>query len=161
MNKRAAIRISVADQQMEFVSADGVKRSYPISTSRLGLGFKEGSHKTPTGKFRIAEKIGAGAPMTTVFKGRKPVALRAEDHPDDDLIMARILWLDGLQKRNANTRQRYIYIHGTNQEREVGRATSHGCVRMRNADIAELFDLVEVGTPVTISRATMRAGASE
>lgn len=161
MKQRPAIRISVSDQQLELTTSDGQKKAYPVSTSRLGLGFKEGSHKTPTGGFRIAKKIGGGMPLESVFKGRKAVAIRAEDHPHDDLIMARILWLDGLGKRNANTRQRYIYIHGTNHERDVGRATSHGCVRMRNADVAELFDLVEVGTPVIITRATMRARGGE
>lgn len=160
MKQCPAIRISVADQCLKLMTSDGAKE-YPISTSRLGLGFKEGSHKTPIGRFCIAEKIGGGASLETVFKERKPVPIRAENHPDDDLIMARILWLDGLGKRNANTHQRYIYIHGTNQERDVGRATSHGCVRMRNADVAELFDLVEVGTPVTITRATMRRRGSE
>jgi lipoprotein-anchoring transpeptidase ErfK/SrfK len=161
MHENPAIRISVADQRLELTNRDGRKKRYPISTSRLGLGFKEGSHKTPTGRFRLTEKIGGGMPLQTVFKGRKPVPIRAEDHPEDDLIMARILWLDGVGKRNANTRQRYIYIHGTNHEREVGRATSHGCIRMRNADVAELFDLVEVGTPVTITRATMRRRGSD
>lgn len=161
MKEQPAIRISVADQQLEFVTADRTKKTYPISTSRLGLGFKEGSHKTPTGEFRIAEKIGGGMPLETVFKGRKPVPIRAQDHPREDLIMARILWLDGIGKRNANTRRRYIYIHGTNHERDIGRATSHGCVRMRNADVAELFDLVEVGTPVTITRATMHRRGGE
>lgn len=161
MKQRPAIRISVADQRLEVATSAGGKKAYPISTSRLGLGFTEGSHKTPTGQFRIAEKIGAGMPLETVFKGRKPVSIRAEDYPQDDLIMARILWLDGLGKRNANTRRRYIYIHGTNHERELGRATSHGCVRMGNTDVAELFDLVEVGTPVTITRATMRRRGGE
>ena len=161
MKHRPAIRISVADQRLELRTADGKHRSYPISTSRLGLGFKEGSYKTPTGEFRVVEKIGDGMPLETVFKGRKPVQMRAEDHPQDDLIMARILWLDGRGKRNANTRSRYIYIHGTNQERDVGRATSHGCVRMRNTDVAELFGLVDVGTPVTITRAAMRERGGE
>jgi lipoprotein-anchoring transpeptidase ErfK/SrfK len=161
MQKHAAIRISVADQRLELTMRNGDARTYPISTSRLGLGFKEGSYKTPTGRFRIVEKIGGGMPLVTVFKGRKAVPIRAEEHPADDLIMARILWLDGLGVRNANTRQRYIYIHGTNHEREVGRATSHGCIRMRNRDVAELFDQVGVGTPVTITRTTTRRRASE
>lgn len=161
MKQAPAIRISVADQRLEVTTSDGRTKMYPVSTSRLGLGFTEGSHKTPTGRFRIAEKIGGGMPLQSVFKGRKRVDLRAEDHPQDDLVMARILWLDGLGKRNANTRQRYIYIHGTNHEREIGRPTSHGCVRMRNADVADLFDLVEVGTQVTITRATMRRRGGE
>jgi lipoprotein-anchoring transpeptidase ErfK/SrfK len=75
--------------------------------------------------------------------------------------MSRILWLDGLGRRNANTRERYIYIHGTDHEDEIGRPTSHGCVRMSNADVVELFNLADIGTPVTISRTTSRRGRSE
>jgi lipoprotein-anchoring transpeptidase ErfK/SrfK len=70
---------------------------------------------------------------------------------EDDLIMSRVLWLDGLEPENANTFDRYIYIHGTNHEESIGQPASHGCVRMRNADVAELFDLVEVGTEVVIA----------
>lgn len=158
---QASIRISVADQKLELVTADGERRVFPVSTSQYGLGFAEGSMKTPTGKFRIAEKIGAGAGVDTVFKSRKPVALRPDDAPDDDLIMARILWLEGIGKRNANTRGRYIYIHGTNHEAAIGTPASHGCIRMKNRDVVELFDLVERGTPVTITRATARRRRAE
>lgn len=113
--------------------------------------------KTPLGRFCIAEKIGAGLPIETAFKSRKPVRVSARLLREDDLIMSRILWLDGSEPDNANSYGRYIYIHGTNHEEEIGRPASHGCVRMRNADVAELFDLVEVGTEVVI--ASSRAGA--
>lgn len=127
-------------------------REFSVSTSSFGLGFKEGSMKTPLGRFRVAKKIGAGLPIGTVFKSRKPVP-RSEKHANDaDLIVSRILWLDGLGRRNANSYARFIYIHGTNHEDQVGLPASHGCVRMKNADVIELFDLVEVETPVVIAR---------
>ncbi len=151
MKQRAAVHISIPDQRLVLRLRDGSERVYPVSTSRYGVGFREGSMKTPVGRFRIAEKIGGDAAANTVFKGRRPIADRAT-HDDADLILSRILWLDGTGKRNANTRARYIYIHGTNHEREIGRPASDGCVRMRNADVIEVFDLVDVGTPVTITR---------
>jgi L,D-transpeptidase YbiS len=127
-------------------------RAYPISSSRFGLGTKEGSMETPLGKFRIAEKIGEGAPAGTVFKAR--VALKPNDpFPNtEDLVTSRILWLDGLGKRNANTHARFIYIHGTKHEDKIGTPDSHGCIRMRNDDVIELFDLVDEDTPVTIRK---------
>lgn len=107
--------------------------------------------KTPIGRFRIAEKIGAGNPTDTAYKSRQPVRASAKTLQADDLVMSRILWLDGLEPRNANTFERYIYIHGTNHEEQIGEPASHGCIRMRNADVAELFELVKVDTPVVIA----------
>ena len=107
--------------------------------------------KTPVGRFRIAEKIGTDQPIDIAYKARVPLRATAEALQGDDLIMSRILWLDGLDAANANTHARYIYIHGTNHEEKIGEPASHGCIRMKNADIAELFELVEVGTPVVIA----------
>lgn len=145
------IEISVATQTLGLWDGFRLVRSWPCSTSRFGTGFREGSNQTPLGAFRVAEKHGAGLGQRTVFKARVPAGEwdPAQDI-DDDLIVSRILWLEGLEARNANTRQRYIYIHGTNQEQHVGQAGSHGCIRMRNAEVAELFELVPVGTPVWI-----------
>ena len=106
--------------------------------------------KTPTGRFRIAETIGDGMPLGTVFKSRRPVKATKKLLREEDLIMTRILWLDGLEACNANTHGRFIYIHGTNHEENIGEPASHGCIRMRNADLVELFELVEPGTPVVI-----------
>lgn len=106
--------------------------------------------KTPTGRFRVAEKIGDGMPLGTVFKSRRPVKVTKKLMRDADLVMTRILWLDGLDSENANTHDRYIYIHGTNHEESVGEPASHGCIRMKNADLLELFELVGVDTPVAI-----------
>ena len=106
--------------------------------------------KTPTGRFRIEEKIGDGMPLGTVFKSRRPVKATKKFLREEDLIMTRILWLEGLDARNANTHERFIYIHGTNHEEKIGEPASHGCIRMRNADLLELFELVKEGTPVVI-----------
>src|ERR1700686_5114573 len=140
---RTKIDVSIRNQRLTLTREGEVIRSYPISTSRFGIGTEEGSLKTPLGRFRIAEKIGDGAAPGTIFKAR--VALGPDDPlPDtEDFITSRILWLDGLDEENANTRDRFIYIHGTKHEDEIGRPASHGCVRMRNADVIELFDLVD------------------
>jgi len=122
----------------------------PVSTSRFGLGFENGSRKTPTGRFSIHQKIGGELPVGTVFKGRKPVTAPVDWSTEPDLITSRILWLHGLDEENAGTRERYIYIHGTNQEQLIGQAASSGCIRMRNADIIRLFDLNDVGAAVEI-----------
>ena len=124
--------------------------AYPISTSRFGLGTEEGSMKTPIGRFRIAEKIGDGMPLGTVFKNRRRVKATKQPMRDEDLIMTRILWLDGLDPGNANTHERFIYIHGTNDEESLGKPASHGCIRMRSTDLVELYELVDVDTPVAI-----------
>ncbi len=145
------IRISVRRQQLVLKSGRKKLAEYPVSTSRFGLGSKEGSFKTPTGKFRISEKIGDGMPVGTVFKSRRPVKATQKLLREEDLVMTRILWLDGLQRRNANTHDRYVYIHGTNHEEKIGTAASHGCVRMKNADLLELFEEVKVGTLVEIA----------
>jgi lipoprotein-anchoring transpeptidase ErfK/SrfK len=146
----AKIHISVRKQQLVLKSGRKKLASYPVSTSRFGLGSKDGSFKTPTGKFRITEKIGDGKPLGTVFKSRRPMKATKKILREEDLVMTRILWLDGLEGRNANTHGRYIYIHGTNHEESIGVPASHGCVRMRNADLVELFEQVGVGTPVVI-----------
>ena len=144
------IHISVRKQELSLKSGRKNLAAYPVSTSRFGLGSKEGSLKTPTGKFRISEKIGAGMPVGTVFKSRRPVKATRKILQEEDLIMTRILWLDGLDPANANTHGRFIYIHGTNHEENIGVPASHGCIRMRNADLAELFERVEIDTPVEI-----------
>src|SRR5450432_3323661 len=144
------IRISVRDQRLELISGDAVLSRYPISTSRFGLGSEEGSMKTPLGKLKIGEKIGADVPSGTIFRSRIPLAPAEALPPTDDLILSRILWLDGLEEHNANTRDRFIYIHGTNHEEEIGQPASHGCIRMKNADLIALFDQVPLGSDVVI-----------
>jgi lipoprotein-anchoring transpeptidase ErfK/SrfK len=144
------IHVSIRDQLLTLKEDEMPIRTYPVSTSRFGVGTEQGSMKTPTGRFRVAEKIGGDTPSGTVFQSR--LALKPGDllPSTEDLVMSRILWLDGLDQHNANTRDRFIYIHGTKHEDKIGTPASHGCVRMRNADVVELFMLVDEGTQVLI-----------
>ena len=105
---------------MEVVKGGVVEKTYPVSTSRYGLGTEAGSWKTPTGRFVICAKIGEGAPVGAVFKSRAATGEIAEQGGEEDKILTRILWLDGVEEENANSRERYIYIHGTNQEHLIG-----------------------------------------
>jgi lipoprotein-anchoring transpeptidase ErfK/SrfK len=152
MKKSAQAKIHISVHKQRLVLKLGQKKlgEFPISTSRFGLGVEEGSMKTPTGRFRIAEKIGDGMPLGTVFKNRRRVKTTKKLMRDEDLIMTRILWLDGLDPGNANTHGRFIYIHGTNHEESLGKPASHGCIRMRNTDLLELYELVDVDTLVAI-----------
>lgn len=152
------ILISVPDQTLSLFSPGdapdsplSLVRQYKISTSKFGLGSEEGSFRTPIGNFLIIEKFGDLAPPGTVFRSRLPTEEKFSPESPEDQITTRILWLHGLEPHNANTQNRFIYIHGTNHEKELGTPTSHGCIRMGNQDIMELFDLISVGTPVTIS----------
>ncbi len=146
-----SIRVSVPDQSLELLDPRGaVKARYPVSTSKFGLGTESGSQRTPTGRFIVAEKIGDGAPPWAVFVGRQRTGEIATPGGEHDGILTRILWLSGAEPSNANTRDRYIYIHGTNQEDQIGTPASHGCVRMRNHDMIDLFNRVPPGTVVEI-----------
>lgn len=152
MRPKPSLRISVAKQVLECLSPGGkVLRRYRVSTSAGGTGFKTGSFRTPTGRFRIAAKHGRNAPAGMVFRARKATGRIARQGGSDDLILSRILWLEGLDRANANTKARFIYLHGTNHESQLGRPVSHGCVRLANADIIELFALVPRGALVHIS----------
>jgi L,D-transpeptidase YbiS len=145
------IEISAGMQRLRLYDGHRIVRDWACSTSKYGLGFTEGSNKTPLGSFEVKEKHGDGAEIGTIFKSRQPVGKWTPGmETQSDLVLTRILWLGGLEPRNANTYQRYIYIHGTNDEASIGRIASHGCIRMRNREVIELFDLVPVGTPVWI-----------
>jgi lipoprotein-anchoring transpeptidase ErfK/SrfK len=144
------IHISIRDQRLTLKANEMPISSYPVSTSRFGIGTEEGSMKTPTGRFCVAKKIGGDMPSGTIFRSRVPLNPGEPLPPTEDLVMSRILWLDGLDEQNANTRKRFIYIHGTKHEDKIGIPHSYGCVRMRNADVIELFDSVDEGTPVVI-----------
>ncbi len=124
--------------------------SYAISSSRFGLGHEPGSFKTPLGKFIIREKMGAGAPCYMIFQSRRATGQLASLGGEEDHVLTRILWLHGLEPNNANTYDRFIYIHGTNQEDHLGSPASKGCIRLANRDIIELFDLLEEGDLVEI-----------
>jgi lipoprotein-anchoring transpeptidase ErfK/SrfK len=145
------IRVHLPTQTLELFDDLGcVTRSYAISTSRFGPGTEPGSNKTPTGRFRIAEKHGHGQPLGMVFVSRVATGRYGTECDEHDHVQTRILWLDGLDGDNANTFSRYIYIHGTNAESRLGAPASLGCVRMANADVVDLFERVPVGTAVEI-----------
>jgi len=134
-------------------------KTYPVSTSKYGIGNEAGSNKTPLGMHRIEEKFGDGAPKGMVFKGRVSTGKITEMNVQGvgDLITTRILWLKGLEPGinsgpGIDSYRRYIYIHGTVAENQIGQPASHGCVRMYNDDVIELFDLVAKGTTVLIEK---------
>jgi L,D-transpeptidase YbiS len=145
------IYVHVPSQTMDLLDDDDVVvRRYVISTGLKGLGCEPGSNKTPTGRFRISEKFGDGAEPGMIFVARQPTGEFGKEGDPKDHVQTRILWLDGLEPHNANTHDRYIYIHGTNAESTLGTPASEGCVRMSNLDVIDLYDRVPVGTEVTI-----------
>jgi lipoprotein-anchoring transpeptidase ErfK/SrfK len=158
------IVVSVADQKLAVVVDGKVYRDYPISTSRYGEGDNWGSWRTPTGLLQIAGKIGASAPAGAVFWRRQVTGeVLPANAPGRDPIVSRIIWLRGLEDGNRNAYKRCIYIHGTPQEIFLGRKASFGCIRMRSADVIQVFNWVNVGTPVAImeqplGRAVKEAG---
>ncbi len=153
--------IHIATQQMELCDDKGrVLHRYAVSSAANGVGEMFGSFCTPRGKHIIRAKIGAGQPVNTAFVRRRPTGeiytpeLGAQ-FPDRDWMLTRILWLSGCEVGfnrlgKSDTMRRYIYIHGTPDSVQLGIPDSHGCIRMRNADLIELFDLVPVGTAVEI-----------
>ncbi len=159
MNPPPRIEVSMDDQTLKVIQGDECLREFSISTSAKGMGFIEGSYRTPTGRFRISEKIGAAEAAGTIFKCRVPVGKWSPgDSIDSDLVLTRILRLEGLDAMNANTRQRNIYIHGTNREDKLGGPASHGCVRLGNAEMIELFDMTNEGMEVGIFPMTRKRG---
>jgi lipoprotein-anchoring transpeptidase ErfK/SrfK len=156
------LHVSVASQTLAVLGEDGeVLHEFPVSTALAGVGEVSGSYRTPRGTHLIRAKIGAGQPENTVFVRRRPTGEvwtpeLAEAFPGRDWILTRILWLSGCEPgRNrlgeVDTMRRYVYIHGSPASVEMGVPGSHGCIRMRNADIVELFDLVPCYTAVEIS----------
>jgi L,D-transpeptidase YbiS len=150
----------VSRQRLRHVDAAGTARSWPVSTSKFGLGEQSGSFKTPRGRHRIRARIGAGAPLGAVFVGRRATGeiysdALAQANPERDWILTRILWLSGLEPgRNrlgdVDTMRRYIYIHGMPDSEPCGTPGSIGCIRMRNDDIVDFFERVDIGAVVTI-----------
>ena len=159
MNRRR-IEISIRAQQLRVMDRDRELHRYPVSTARNGTGQEMGSECTPLGRHHVRLKIGAGCPLSSVFVARRPsgeiwTPQLANAFPDRDWILTRILWLSGDELGcnrggDRDSLRRLIYIHGTPDPEPMGEPRSHGCVRMRNADIAVLFDQVERGTRVDI-----------
>lgn len=145
------ILVHIPSQTLDLLDESGrLVRRYPVSTSKFGIGFEPGSNKTPTGEFTIESKWGGNAPAGEIFVSRVATGRFGNEEDPADHVQTRILWLHGLEGQNANTHSRYIYIHGTNAESQLGTPASHGCIRMSNSDIIDLFELVPVGTPVRI-----------
>lgn len=142
------IEVSIQEQALTFFKNEERQFSVPVSTGAKGIGFSEGSHQTPTGRFVIRERIGEGAPLHTFFKGRRPLGIGSSQ--SEDAILTRILWLEGLDEENSNTYRRYIYFHGTHEEDLIGRPASHGCIRLNNGDMLNLFAQVPLFTRVDI-----------
>lgn len=153
--------VSLSEQRLRLLNDHGGElKSYSVSTARNGAGERSGSECTPRGGHYVRAKIGAGCPVDTVFKGRRPTgeiyseALRRQ-YPERDWILTRILWLCGTEPGfnrlgDVDTMRRFIYIHGAPDDDPMGIPGSHGCVKMRNADVVELFERVPLGTPLTI-----------
>lgn len=154
------IQISIAEQILTLYNDKEVVKQYRVSTARNGVGEINGSECTPRGRHVIRARIGGGVPVNTVFKGRRPTGeiyndTLGETFPDRDWILSRILWLSGLEPGKnrlgkVDTMRRYIYIHGCPDSDVMGVPTSHGCIKMQNTDVIDLFDRVEPGTRVDI-----------
>ncbi len=150
------IVISVPEQRMIVMEDGRPIAQYRVSTSKFCLSDRPGSCGTPLGQLEIARKIGGNAPYGAVFKNQRPTGeIVRPDAPGRDPIVSRILWLKGLEAQNRNAFSRYIYIHGTAAERQIGTPASYGCIRMRSADVIELYNLVGVGTKVDITQETI------
>lgn len=157
---RNIVLIDIGQQQLRLYHNGQAIREYPISSASNGVGNREGSFKTPLGTHRIARKIGDDAPSGTIFRGRVNTGkiteiITTDLAGEEDYVTSRILWLEGLEPdknkgKGIDSFQRYIYIHGTAEEGRIGRPASKGCIRMRNADVIELYDLLETGTLVDI-----------
>lgn len=154
------IFVDTNHQKLELYEGGHLVKTYSVSTALKGLGEEQGSEKTPRGWHTIRAKIGTGLPIHTVFKGRRPTGeiyseALAQQYPDRDWILTRILWLSGLERGynrlgNVDTMRRYIYIHGCPDEITLDKPLSHGCIRMHNQDLIELYDRVPVGTHIFI-----------
>src|SRR5205823_4935119 len=150
------IVISTRDQKLAVLDRGNLLATYPVSTSKFGLGDRPGSRFTPLGRLQIAEKIGDNAPPGAVFKDRRRTGeVVLANSPGRDPIVTRILWLRGLESQNANAFARDIYIHGTPEERLIGTPASYGCVRMRSTDVVQLYNIVGIGAAVTIVEAPL------
>jgi lipoprotein-anchoring transpeptidase ErfK/SrfK len=143
--------ISVRDQKLILIENGAIAATYPVSTSKYGLGDNWGSLATPLGLLQVAQKIGDHAPVGAVFHNRRWTGeILKPNTPGRDPVMTRIIWLRGLEASNAHAFKRCIYIHGTNEEKIIGKPASFGCIRMRSVDVATLYNQLPLGTPVEI-----------
>jgi lipoprotein-anchoring transpeptidase ErfK/SrfK len=156
----AHIEVDISEQRLYLIENNLIKASYPISTSKYGEGSIQNSFKTPLGEHSIKEMIGEEAEINTIFTSRintkrSATIIDQYEDTDNDYVTSRIIWLDGEEEGfnkggNVDSFRRYIYIHGTHEEGLIGTKASHGCIRMFNYDVIELFKLVNIGTKVLI-----------
>lgn len=157
-DRRNKMIVSVREQKMVLLTDGKPIKSYKISTSKFGLGDKPGSYQTPTGHLRVAKKIGCDAPQGAVFKSRKRTGeVIRPNAPGRDPIVTRILWLKGIESQNRNAFRRMIYIHGTPEERNLGRPVSYGCIRMSSRDVVDLYNRVGTGADLFVVRGPVRS----
>ncbi len=150
-DKRHSMIVSVPEQRMLLLDEGRAVGVFPVSTSKFALSDRPGSKGTPLGRMKVAAKIGGGAPAGAVFKSRRRTGeVLAPDAPGRDPIVSRILWLQGTEARNRNAYGRYIYIHGTAEERTIGRPASFGCIRMKSRDVIALYSIVGVGAAIEV-----------
>jgi lipoprotein-anchoring transpeptidase ErfK/SrfK len=145
--------VSVPDQVLALVDRGRLIARYPISTSEFGIGDSAGSYRTPLGTLFVSAKFGDKLPPGAVIKNRVPTGeVLTANAPGRDPIVARVIWLRGLEAQNRGARDRCIYIHGTPEERRIGKPASFGCIRMRSRDVIALYDSVHIGMHVTVTR---------
>ena len=159
---KSTIEVDISEQQLYLICHYGdhqEQQIYPVSTSKYGIGNQAGSGKTPLGQHYIKQKIGDGAPIGTIFKARRNTGRIAKINAPNtgDLVTTRIMWLKGLEVgknlgKGIDSYKRYIYIHGTAEENKIGQPASHGCVRMYNQDVIDLFDRIPQGTQVYLKK---------
>lgn len=160
INLETFLVVDVSEQLLYVLKENVIDSTFPISTSKYGIGNQIGSNKTPPGLHRIKRKIGSKVPLGGILRGRHFTGKKAKIYTDstdvnEDLVLTRVLWLEGLEEgRNRGTGidtfRRCIYIHGTNEEGLIGKPSSHGCIRMKNTDVITLFNLVSEGIFVFI-----------
>jgi len=145
--------VSIPDQTVVLVDGGNLIARYRVSTSKFGNGDSSGTYRTPLGTLFVSGKFGDHLPAGTVIRNRMPTGeVIAVDAPNRDAIVSRVIWLRGMERQNAAAHDRCIYIHGTPEERNIGKAASFGCIRMRSHDIIALYDRVHIGMHVTVSK---------
>jgi lipoprotein-anchoring transpeptidase ErfK/SrfK len=153
---RSQMVVSVRDQRMLLVKDGKPVKSYTVSTSKFGIGSKEGSNYTPLGRMEVARKIGGGYPSGMVFKSRRATGeVLKPNAPGRDPIVGRIMWLHGKEDQNRNTFRRCVYIHGTPEEWRLGTPASYGCIRMSMTDVVDLYDRIGEGAEVRVMRGSL------
>jgi lipoprotein-anchoring transpeptidase ErfK/SrfK len=147
------IVVSVPDQQLALIDRGRLISNFPISTSKFGLGDGNGTYRTPLGVLFVSAEFGDHLPAGSVIKNRVPTGeIVNPNAPGRDAIVSRVIWLRGMEQQNRSARDRCIYIHGTPEERLIGRPASFGCIRMRSRDVITLYDLAHIGMHVTVTQ---------